>query len=457
MSKYYKERESGKHKLEPETMRVGKKQLRPESMMMSYGYDPELSEGALKCPIFQTSTFAFKSAEHGKAFFELALGMREKGPTEEAGLIYSRLNNPDLEILEDRLCLWDEAEAGAVFQSGMAAIATSLLAYLRPGDAVVFSEPLYGGTEFLLHHYLPEFGVGLVGFPAGIPMADLEEGIRERVGDRRVPLILLETPANPTNQLVDIDGVASLAQSLAKGDERPVVMVDNTFLGPVFQHPLKHGADLVLYSATKFLGGHSDVVAGACVGSREVVERIRTLRTFIGTAAGPWTGWLLMRSLETLKMRMTAQMKNARYVADYLNEHPKVKNVNYLGLLPEQHPMHAVYRRQCLAPGSLIAFEIDGGQQAAFEFLNSLQLVCLAVSLGGTESLAEHPASMTHSDVEPDERERLGITEGLVRISVGVEHYEDLIADMEQALDAVGADSGPESRTKERQVVKMTK
>lgn len=457
MAKYYKERESGKHKLEPETMRVGKKQLQPESMMMSYGYDPTLSEGAIKCPIFQTSTFVFKSAEHGKAFFEVALGMRKQGPTEELGLIYSRLNNPDLEILENRLCLWDEAAAGAVFQSGMAAIATSLLAYLRPGDVLVFSEPLYGGTEYLIHHYLPEFGVGLVGFPAGVPMAELEAGIRERVGDRRVPAILVETPANPTNQLVDIAGVASLAHSLAKGDERPVVMVDNTFLGPVFQHPLQHGADLVLYSATKFIGGHSDVVAGACVGSREVVERIRTLRTFIGTAAGPWTGWLLLRSLETLKMRMTAQTKNAQYVAQYLSDHPRVKGVNYLGLLPEQHPMHEVYRRQCVAPGSLIAFEIEGGQEAAFQFLNNLKLISLAVSLGGTESLAEHPATMTHADVEPDDRERLGITEGLVRISVGVEHYADLMADLEQALEAVAAGAVPPGGTRERQVVKMTK
>ncbi len=456
MAKYYKERESGKHKLEPETMKVGEKQLRPESMMMSYGYDPELSEGALKCPIFQTSTFAFKSAEHGKAFFELALGMREKGPTEEAGLIYSRLNNPDLEILEDRLCLWDGAEGGAAFQSGMAAIATSLLAYLRPGDALVFSEPLYGGTEYLIHHYLTEFGVELVGFPAGIPMAELAEGIRERVGDRRVPAILIETPANPTNQLVDIEGVVDLARSMGKGDERPVVMVDNTFLGPVFQHPMRHGADLVLYSATKFLGGHSDVVAGACVGRREVVEQIRTLRTFIGTAAGPWTGWLLLRSLETLKMRMTAQMKNARYVADYLNDHPRVKHVNYLGLLPEEHPMHEVYRHQCMGPGSLIAFEIEGGQEAAFQFLNNLKLISLAVSLGGTESLAEHPATMTHSDVEPDDRERLGITEGLVRISVGVEHYEDLIADVAQALEFVGR-AGQPGATAEREVVKMSK
>jgi methionine-gamma-lyase len=215
------------------------------------------------------------------------------------------------------------------------------------------------------------------------------------------------------------------------------VMVDNTFLGPLFQRPLQHGADLVLYSATKFIGGHSDVVAGACAGRGPVVERIRTLRTFLGTCADPWTCWLLLRSLETLKMRMTAQMKNARYVADFLHDHPKVRTVEYLELMPENHPMFEVYRRQCSAPGSLIAFEIDGGEEAAFQFLNALQLFSLAVSLGGTESLAEHPATMTHADVEPADRERQGITPSLIRLSIGVEHYEDLVADVDQALKAV--------------------
>jgi len=439
VAKYYKERVSGKIKQQPETMRIGDRQMQPESMMMSYGYDPSLSEGAIKCPIFQTSTFVFKNSKAGKAFFEIALGLREKGPKEELGLIYSRLNNPDLEILEDRLCLWDGAELGAAFQSGMAAVATSLLTFCRPGDVLVISEPLYGGTEYLIHHYLPDFGIDVVGFPAGVPTAEIAESVRERVAGRRVPAVLIETPANPTNGLVDIEGTVELARSLAQGDERPVVMVDNTFLGPVFQHPLRHGADLVIYSATKFIGGHSDVVAGACVGRREVVEQIRTLRTFMGTAAGPWTGWLLMRSLETLKMRMTAQMKNARYVADYLNEHPKVKRVHYLGLLTEEHPMFQVYRTQCVAPGSLIAFEIEGGEEAAFRFLDNLKLITLAVSLGGTESLAEHPAAMTHSDVVAEDRERMGITDGLVRISVGVEHFEDLIADVGQALEAVDA------------------
>lgn len=416
--------------------RIGRHQLRPESLMMSYGYDPMLSEGALKCPIFQTSTFVFETAEAGKAFFELAYGLRAKGPGEVLGLIYSRLNNPDLEILEDRLTLWDEAEACAVFESGMAAIATSLLAFVRPGYAVVHSEPLYGGTEYLVRHVLPEFQIQPVGFPAGVPFEPLIPDLKNKLQGKRARVILIETPANPTNALVDIRAVSRFAASLGTDQERPVVMVDNTFLGPLWQHPLKHGADLVLYSATKFIGGHSDLIAGACLGSQKMMEPVRTLRTFLGTMAGPWTGWLLLRSLETLKMRMTAQLKNARYVADFLENHPKVKKVYYLGSLTEEHPMYEVYRRQCLAPGSVISFVLEGDQEAAFRFLNALRLVKLAVSLGGTESLAEHPATMTHADVPAEEQQRMGIEPGMVRLSVGIEHYEDILVDLEQALAA---------------------
>ena len=416
---------------------IGSRKLRPESLMMSYGYDPKLSEGAVKPPIFQTSTFAFENAESGKAFFEVAYGLRERGPTEELGLIYSRLNNPDLEVLEDRLTLWDSADSAAVFQSGMAAITTSLLAFLKPGDAIVHSEPLYGGTEYFVRHYLPRLGIVPIGFPAGVKLSHVGGGIREKVGARRVSIVLIETPANPTNALVDIQGVAELTESFAQGDDRPVLMVDNTFLGPVWQHPLRHGADVVLYSATKFIGGHSDVIAGAAVGRKEFLEPIRTLRTFMGTMAGPWTGWLLLRSLETLKMRMTAQMKNARYVADFLNDHPKVRKVHYLGHLTEDDAMYEVYRRQCLSPGSMVAFELDGGETGAFRFLNALQLIKLAVSLGGTESLAEHPASMTHADVSPEDQAEFGIAPSMVRLSIGVEYYEDLIADVQQALEGV--------------------
>lgn len=411
--------------------------FRPESLMMSYGYDPERSEGAIKCPIFQTSTFAFESAEAGKAFFEVAHGLREPSPTERVGLIYSRLNNPDREILEDRLKLWDGAEAAAVFASGMAAITTSLLAYVRPGDVVLHSDPLYGGSDHFTNHFLPEFGVTTVGFPAGSPVGAIGAEIRRRVGDKPLSAVLIETPANPTNALVDIAGITELARSFDCRGRAPVVMVDNTFLGPLWQHPLKHGADIVLYSATKFIGGHSDVIAGAALGSRQLLDPILRLRGLLGSGAESWTSWLLLRSLETLKMRMTAQMKNARYVADFLSDHPKVERVHYLGLLSEDDEMFEVYRSQCLSPGSMISFDVRGGEPAAFRFLNALKLIKLAVSLGGTESLAEHPGSATHGGVPRDERERSGIGEGLVRVSVGIEHYEDLLHDIGQALEAV--------------------
>ncbi len=415
---------------------IGDHALHPESLVMSYGYDPHLSEGAVKAPIFQTSTFVFKDAAEGKAFFELAYGLRESKDDEQMGLIYSRLNNPNLEVLEDRLTLWDGGEDALVFASGMAAIGTAILAVARPGDVIVHSEPLYGGSDHLLRHVLKDFGITCVGFQAGIPFAQLTVELESRIAGRTVAAVLIETPSNPTNSLVDIEAVATWAHGRAQ-DKRAVVMVDNTFLGPIFQHPLKFGADLVLYSATKFIGGHSDLIAGAVVGSKAAVAPVRGLRTFLGTMASPWTGWLMLRSLETLKMRMTASMKNARYVAEFLDQHPKVAKVHYLGLLTEDHPMFELYRRQCASPGSMVSFDLRGGEAEAFRLLDSLQMIKLAVSLGGTESLAEHPASVTHADIPPEDQRRVGMSAGMGRLSVGVEHYEDIIADLAQALDAV--------------------
>ncbi|HHY56472.1 MAG TPA: cystathionine gamma-synthase family protein [Chloroflexi bacterium] len=416
---------------------IGDKVMHPESLMMGYGYRPELSEGAIKPPLFMTSTFVFKTAEEGKAFFELAYGLRKGAPGEEIGLIYSRLNNPDLEILEDRLTLWDGAEAAAVFESGMAAISTTLLTFLKPGDVILFSEPVYGGTDYLLKHILPRFGIRPIGVLAHGGMAAFEQAVLDRSMRERVAMLYIETPANPTNALVDIAACAGLAQRLSQAGRQVLLAVDNTFLGPLWQHPLQHGADLVLYSATKYIGGHSDLIAGVALGGKNLIGQIKSFRTILGTMASPMTGWMLMRSLETLKLRMTSQMKNARYVADFLADHPKVERVHYLGHLPPDTPEHALYRRQCLAPGSMISFELVGGEAEAFRFLNALQIFHLAVSLGGTESLAEHPATMTHSDVDPEERIEMGITDNMVRLSIGVEHPEDLIADLEQALAAV--------------------
>lgn len=415
---------------------IGGKKLRPESLMMSYGYHPEWSEGAIKCPIFQTSTFVFKEAEDGKAFFEVAYGLRQMQPGEVPGLIYSRINNPDLEILEDRLTLWDGAQEGAVFESGMAAIATTLLQYLGPGDAILHSHPLYGGTEYLLAHVLPRFGVNVVGFAAGAGHQDIERVLEESGHGDRLKMIFIETPANPTNTLIDIAECAEIARSRSTSDRRVLLVVDNTFLGPLWQHPLQHGADLVVYSATKYIGGHSDVIAGVCLGSEELISPVKSLRSILGSMAGPWTGWLLLRSLETLKLRMTCQMKNAGYVADFLQSHPRVDRVHYLGHLTEENPQYPIYRRQCLSPGAMIAFDIRGGQREAFRFLNSLKLIKLAVSLGGTESLAEHPGTMTHADIGVEDQRGMGITDGMVRLSIGVENPEDLVADVEQALEA---------------------
>ncbi|HRJ41765.1 MAG: cystathionine gamma-synthase family protein [Caldilineaceae bacterium] len=425
------------HKRDSHATTIGEKTLRPESLMMSYGYRPELSQGAVKCPIFQTSTFVFKSAEAGKAFFEIAYGLRKQDPHEELGLIYSRLNNPDLEILEDRLTLWDGAEKSAVFESGMSAISTTFWTFLRPGDIVLHSEPVYGGTDYLLKRILPQFGIRAVGFSARTSQQSLEKLLEDREIRGKTAMIFVETPANPTNDLVDIAACVHAAQKMSSGGRRVLVAVDNTFLGPLWQQPLTLGADLVLYSATKYIGGHSDLIAGVCLGSAELVGQVKGMRTILGTMASPWTGWLLLRSLETMKMRMTAQMKTARYVADFLADHPKVERVYYLGHLRPEHPHYAIYRRQCSAPGGMIAFDIVGGEAEAFRFLNNLQLFRLAVSLGGTESLAEHPAAMTHSDVDPEERQEMGITDKMVRLSIGVEHPEDLIADLEQALAAL--------------------
>ncbi|MEZ4800159.1 MAG: cystathionine gamma-synthase family protein [Flavobacteriales bacterium] len=411
--------------------------MRPESLMMTHGYKPELSEGAIKCPIFQTSTFVFKSAEEGKAFFEVAYGIREKAPNEELGLIYSRINNPDLEILENRLCLWDKADDCAVFESGMSAITTVLLEFLKPGDLLVYSNPLYGGTDHFIQHFLPKIGVHTLGFMPGDSKESIVKAIENSGHKDRVAMIYLETPANPTNDLVDIEMCRAIADQFSTEDNRVIVTVDNTYMGPLWSHPLQLGGDLVVYSATKYIGGHSDVIAGAVLGGKALMTRVKVLRTFLGNMAGPWTGWLLLRSLETLKVRMDQQAQNAAEVAKFLQAHPKVEKVHYLGFKDENDPQHAIYKKQYESAGAMLSFDVKGGEKEAFTFLNNLKLIKLAVSLGSTESLAEHPLTMTHAGVAPEHREQIGISGKMVRISIGVENYKDIIWDIEQALDAV--------------------
>jgi len=414
-----------------------KNTTRPESLMMTYGYKPELSEGAVKPPIFLTSTFAFKSAEEGKAYFELAYGIREKDQSEELGLIYSRINNPNLQILEERLCLWDNADQCAVFESGMSAISTVFLEFLKPGDLLLYSMPTYGGTDHFINHYLKDTGVDAIGFYPGQTKEEIIKLVEESGKGKQLSLVYIESPANPTNSLIDIQMCRSIADHFQQEDKKIHVATDNTYMGPLWSSPLSQGSDIVIYSATKYIGGHSDLIAGAVLGNNEVMQRVKVLRTFLGNMASPHTCWLLLRSLETLKVRMEQQAFNARKVADYLRQKSQISIVYYLGHLEEGSEEYAIYKRQYSSGGAMISFVIRGGEQEAFQFLNELKLIKLAVSLGSTESLVQHPASMTHIGLDAELKQKIGITDGLIRLSVGLEHHEDLINDIETALNSI--------------------
>jgi methionine-gamma-lyase len=418
--------------------KVGKRTLSPVTQMMGFGYDPHLSEGALKPPVFLTSTFVFRTAQDGKDFFDYTSGRKSAPEGGRGGLVYSRFNNPNLEVLEDRLALWDEAESAAVFASGMAAIATTLLANLKGGDVLLFSQPLYGGTETLIAKALPNYGIKSVGFADGLSKADVDAAVDRALELGRIGLIMTETPANPTNALVDLKLMAETADTIGRRQGyRPLVATDNTMLGPVYQKPLNCGADLNIYSLTKYVGGHSDLVAGGVSGKRAHVLPIRLLRGAIGTQLDPNTSWMLLRSMETLQLRMERASTNANTVAAFLASHPKVSSVNYLGLLPPGDARRAVFERQCGSAGSTFSFEVKGGEAAAFRCLDALTVIKLAVSLGGTESLASHPAAMTHSGVPEEVRRRLGISESMIRLSVGIEDAQDLVEDLRQALEHV--------------------
>ena len=412
---------------------LGGRQLSPATLMMGHGYDPALSEGSLKPPIFLTSTFVFENAAAGKRHFE---GVTGKRPGGAEGLVYSRFNGPNQEILEDRLAIWEEAEDALSFSSGMAAIATVLLAFVRPGDVIVHSSPLYAATETLIGKILGRFGVTWLDFPAGATREEIDAVLERAKAQGRVALIYLESPANPTNALVDVEAVRAARDALFAEDVPPIA-IDNTFLGPLWAQPLRQGAELVLYSLTKYAGGHSDLVAGGAVGSKAVIDVIRAMRNTIGTITDPNTAWMLLRSLETLELRMSRAGENAAKVCEFLRHHPKVETVGYLGFLDPDSRQGDIYRRHCTGAGSTFSLYLKGGEREAFAFLDSLKIAKLAVSLGGTETLASAPAAMTHLSVPDARKAALGISDNLVRISIGVEDANDLIADLDQALDAI--------------------
>ncbi|MEL6486444.1 MAG: cystathionine gamma-synthase family protein, partial [Pseudomonadota bacterium] len=412
-----------RRKPKPEKTTIGGRALKPSTLMMGHGFDPALSEGSLKAPIFLTSTFAFENAAAGKRHFEGITGKREGGAE---GLVYSRFNGPNQEILEDRLAIWDGAEDALTFSSGMTAICILMMAYASAGDVIVHSGPLYAASEGFVSKVLSKFGVTYVDFPAGASPDEITEVLNKakcQAGESggKVAMIYLESPANPTNALVDIEAVrdardAALGSQAAEGG-RPnqsacPIAIDNTFLGPLWQRPLDHGADIVAYSLTKYVGGHSDLVAGSIAGAKHWMDPVRALRNTMGGIVDPNTAWMLLRSLETVELRMERAGENAAKVCAFLRDHPKVTGLGYLGFIHDPSQQD-IYNRHCKGAGSTFSVFLKGGEAECFRFLDHLQIAKLAVSLGGTETLASHPASMTHLSVPPERRAALGITDAL--------------------------------------------
>lgn len=405
--------------------------VRPDTALLTEGFDPRLSVGSARPAVFRSSTYVFSSPEAAERAFAIALGRIQPTESESVELIYSRLSHPNAEILEDHLVpLEPGARGAAVFNTGMAAISTVLLTACRPGSSVVYTAPIYGGTYHLLHQVLQPYSIHTISVPAG-DTSGLARAIAEA---EHLRVVLIETPANPTLRMTDI---AAAVEAARRREEPPIVAVDNTFLGPVFQHPLQLGADLVIYSGTKFLAGFSDMLAGVVLGrDLHLLAEVRGARAILGTILQPDECWLLETRLATLALRMNKQSKNAKRIVDALANHPKIERVHYPTLF-EEAEQRRIFTAQCRFPGSMFSLVLKGGKMAAFELLRRLRIVKNAVSLGGMESLACHPATTTHSEMPPDELKRFGIGDGLVRVSVGVEDWRDLLRDFQEALGAV--------------------
>jgi cystathionine beta-lyase/cystathionine gamma-synthase len=405
--------------------------VRPRTAVLTAGFDPHLSFGSARPAVFRSSTYVFASPEEAERAFSIMAGRVQAEEGERPDLIYSRFSHPNSEILEDQIVhLEPGAQAAGAFNSGMAAIMTAFVAVARPGTTIVYTTPLYGGTTGLIHSFLEPFGV------QGIPVAggDTEAIDRAIRSARNLSIVCVETPANPTMVMTDIRRASDAAKD---HPDRPVVMVDNTFLGPAFQHPLMLGADLVLYSGTKYLSGFSDMVAGVALSKDpELMRRILLKRSMFGNILQPDECWMLDSRLPTVALRMNRQSKNAQRIAEALQGRPKIRQVLYPSLF-EDAEQRRIYQEQCAYPGGIFSLDFAGGRPAAFDFLRSLRIGRNAVSLGGVETLVCHPKSTTHSGMSAQELDEAGIGDGLVRVSVGIEDWRDLLADFEQALERV--------------------
>lgn len=400
-----------------DTRKKPAKEPKPRGMAtraIHHGYDPMRYEGALAPPIFMTSTFAFPNAQAGADRFAGT----------DKGYMYSRLGNPTVAILEERIANLESGEAAVAMGSGMGAITSAIWSLVQAGDKIVADTTLYGCTYSFFQHGLSKFGVK-------VNFVDLTQpGVLARAITPKTKLVYFETPCNPNMRVIDIAAVAEAAHSFGVP-----VMVDNTYCTPMLQRPLELGADVVVHSATKYLGGHGDLLAGVVVGSRETMDRVRQsgLKDMTGAVMSPMDAFLVLRGLKTLELRMERHCASAMEIASRLQQHPAVSQVTYPGL-PE-FPYYEIARRQMSGFGGMIAFEVKGGMPAGHKFMDALQLAVRAVSLGDAETLVEHPASMTHSGYTPEERAAHGISDGLIRLSVGLENVEDIWNDLEQALD----------------------
>src|SRR5579863_2001144 len=405
--------------------------LRPETDVLTRGFDPRLSVGSARPAVFRSSTYVFSSPEEAEKAFQVMSGRAELEAGETADLIYSRFNHPNAEILEQQMLpLEPAAQAAAVFNSGMAAIMTALLAVVRPRDCIIFTVPIYGATQTLIAGFLREFGVAGIPIDAG-QSRQLAEAIQST---KNLRVVLIETPANPTIVMTDIKHACAAVGNTFPAAGRPLVMVDNTFLGPAFQHPLALGADVSLYSATKYLGGYSDIIGGvALTRDAGLMKKIRGKRSLFGNILQPDECWILNTRLSTVALRMNRQSKSAQRIAEALAHHPKIEGVYYPTLFHDA-AQTIIFKSQCDFPGGIISVDIKGGKAAAFNFLRYLRIARNAVSLGGVETLVCHPRTTTHSGGSSQGLDDAGIGDGLVRISVGIENWRDLLADFENAL-----------------------
>jgi methionine-gamma-lyase len=411
---------------------------KPSTEMLGHGYHAAHYHGSMKQPIYQTSTYEFPNAQAGKNYFAWATGKKEMPEDESMGNIYSRLGSPNTQLLEKRLALLDQCDEAVVFASGMAAISSALLEVAKPGTVLIHTDPVYGGTHSFIHHYLAQYNVHSYAVDRNLNAEEIIVDVRSKYPNTPVCGFFTETPANPTMDLYSIQKARVIVDAFTS-EEWPVpLMVDNTYMGPLISAQHANGADIVLYSATKNLGGHSDVIAGAATGCSYWMGRLRMARTFMGGILGPMDSWLLLRSLETFELRTKAQQANTHKVAEALADHPAIEAVKYLGNLESWAPhMLDTFNDEYSGTGSMIAMHIKGREKEAFKVLDHLEVFKLGVSLGSTESLAEHPFSMTHAKVDDELKPKIGITENLIRLSIGVEDAEDLIHDLNTALNLI--------------------